>query len=121
MQIEKDLVAASAKPLVLAILAETESYGYAIRGRVRELSDGELHWDDGMLYPLLHRLDALGYVTAQWRTSPGGRRRRYYATTERGLVALAEYQRQWAAVVRSLGVAWEGVDALRFVERHGKK
>ena len=56
MQIDKDLVAASATPLVLAILAEGESYGYAILKRVRELSDGELEWTDGMLYPLLHRL-----------------------------------------------------------------
>ena len=60
MQIDKDLVAASATPLVLAILAEGESYGYAILKRVRELSDGELEWTDGMLYPLLHRLTASG-------------------------------------------------------------
>ena len=56
MRIDKDLVAASATPLVLAILAEGESYGYAILKRVRELSGGELEWTDGMLYPLLHRL-----------------------------------------------------------------
>ena len=60
MHIDKDLVAASATPLVLAILAEGESYGYAILKRVRELSDGELEWTDGMLYPLLHRLERLG-------------------------------------------------------------
>ena len=57
MHIDKDLVAASATPLVLAILAEGESYGYAILKRVRELSGGELEWTDGMLYPLLHRLE----------------------------------------------------------------
>ena len=56
MRIDKDLVAASATPLVLAILADGESYGYAILKRVRELSGGELEWTDGMLYPLLHRL-----------------------------------------------------------------
>jgi PadR family transcriptional regulator, regulatory protein PadR len=57
---------------VLAILAEGESYGYAILKRVRELSDGELEWTDGMLYPLLHRLHRLGYVTTEWRTPPRG-------------------------------------------------
>ena len=67
MHIDKDLVAASATPLVLAILAEGESYGYAILKRVRELSGGELEWTDGMLYPLLHRLGRLGYVTTEWR------------------------------------------------------
>src|SRR4029078_4513094 len=67
MHIDKDLVAASATPLVLAILAESESYGYAILKQVRALSGGELEWTDGMLYPLLHRLRRLGYVTTEWR------------------------------------------------------
>ena len=49
MNIDKDLVAAMATPLVLAILLEGPSYGYAILKRVRELSDGDLEWTDGML------------------------------------------------------------------------
>ena len=108
MQIEKDLVAASATPLVLAILAEGESYGYAILKRVRELSDGELEWTDGMLYPLLHRLHRLGYVTTEWRTPPEGRRRKYYSLTDDGEEALAEHKRQWAAVTRALKDVWGG-------------
>lgn len=110
--INKDLVAASATPLVLAILAEGESYGYAILKRVRELSDGELEWTDGMLYPLLHRLLRLGYVTTEWRTPPEGRRRRYYAISDAGRAALAEQQRQWAAVTRALGGVWRGSGGL---------
>ena len=108
MHIDKDLVAASATPLVLAILAEGESYGYALLKRVRELSGGELEWTDGMLYPLLHRLGRLGYVTTEWRTSPEGRRRRYCAITDDGRAALAEQQRQWVAVTRALGDVWRG-------------
>ena len=112
MHIDKDLVAASATPLVLAILAEGESYGYAILKRVRELSGGELEWTDGMLYPLLHRLRRLEYVTTEWRTPPEGRRRRYYAITDDGRAALAEQQRQWATVTRALGDAWRGPTGL---------
>ena len=108
MHIDKDLVAASATPLVLAILAEGESYGYAILKRVRKLSSGELEWTDGMLYPLLHRLRRLGYVTTEWRTPPEGRRRRYYAITNDGREALAEQQRQWTTVTRALGDVWRG-------------
>lgn len=108
VHIDKDLVAASATPLVLAILAEGENYGYAILKRVRTLSDGDLQWTDGMLYPLLHRLHRLGFVTTEWRTPPGGRRRRYYAITAEGRAALAEQRRQWAAVTRALGDAWNG-------------
>lgn len=111
MRIDKDLVAASATPLVLAILAEQESYGYAILKRIRELSDGELAWTDGMLYPLLHRLHRQGHVTREWRTTQDGRRRRYYAITDAGRTALATHQRQWRAVTRALGDAW-GDDGL---------
>jgi DNA-binding PadR family transcriptional regulator len=110
MQIEKDLVAASATPLVLAILSENESYGYAILKRVRELSDGELEWTDGMLYPLLHRLQRLGYVTPEWRTPPEGRRRKYYAITNDGHAALAEHKRQWLTVANALRDAWGRID-----------
>jgi DNA-binding PadR family transcriptional regulator len=106
VQIDKDLVAASATALVLAILTEGESYGYAILKRVREVSSGELEWTDGMIYPLLHRLHRLGHVTQEWRSPPEGRRRRYYAITDGGHRALAEHKRQWVAVTRVLGVVW---------------
>jgi PadR family transcriptional regulator PadR len=107
MHIDKDLIAASATPLVLAILAEGESYGYAILKQVRALSGGELEWTDGMLYPLLHRLRRLGYVTTEWRT-PEGRRRKYYMITDDGRTALAEQQRQWLTVTRALNGVWPG-------------
>ncbi|MEX1142817.1 MAG: PadR family transcriptional regulator [Thermoleophilaceae bacterium] len=110
--IDKDLVAASATLLVLAILAEGESYGYAILKRVRELSGGEFEWTDGMLYPLLHRLHRLAYVTTEWRTPPGARRRRYYAITDEGRAAIAERQRQWVAVTRALDGVWRGSGSL---------
>src|SRR5215216_5361475 len=112
MHIDKDLVAASATPLVLAILSERESYGYAILKRVRELSGGELEWTDGMLYPLLHRLLRLGYVTTEWRIPPDARRRRYYAITDDGRAALAQQQRQWVTVTRVLGDVWRGTGRL---------
>ena len=108
MRIDKDLVAASATPLVLAILSGGESYGYAILKRVRALSGGELEWTDWMLYPLLHRLRRLGYVTTDWRTPPEGRRRRYYTLTDHGRAALAEQRRQWLAVTRALDHVWPG-------------
>ena len=106
MNIDKDLVAAMATPLVLAILTEGESYGYAILKRVRDLSAGDLEWTDGMLYPLLHRLDRLGHVEATWGTSPEGRRRKYYEITESGRAQLAEQRRQWDTATRTLGGLW---------------
>jgi PadR family transcriptional regulator PadR len=112
LHIDKDLIAASATPLVLAILAEGESYGYAILKRVGALSGGELEWSDGMLYPLLHRLRRLGYVTTEWRTPPEGRRRQYYTITDDGRAALADQRRQWVTVTRALNDVWPGSDRL---------
>lgn len=110
-RIGKDLVAASAVPLVLAILDEGDSYGYAILKRINDLSGGELEWTDGMLYPLLHRLDRLGYVEARWDAAGGGRRRRYYRITPAGRGALAEHRRQWEVVSGALENAWRSFQA----------
>ncbi len=106
MNIGKDLVAASATPLVLAILAEGDSYGYAIIRRVAELSGGELQWTDGMLYPVLHRLERFGYVEARWATAETGRRRRYYRITSEGAAHLAAQRRQWQVVDSALRGIW---------------
>jgi DNA-binding PadR family transcriptional regulator len=106
MQINKDLVAASSTPLVLAILAEGDSYGYAILKRVRELSRGELQWTDGMLYPVLHRLERLGHIEARWEVADSGRRRKYYRITPRGRKQLEEERRQWQAVDATLRGIW---------------
>ena len=102
MNIGKDLVAASATPLVLAILSEGESYGYAIIKRVDDLSGGELKWTDGMLYPVLHRLERNGYVKATWGESETGRRRKYYRITDRGSEELTRQRRQWQVVDATL-------------------
>lgn len=102
MDIGKDLVAASATPLVLAILSDGDSYGYAILRRVNELSRGELQWTDGMLYPVLHRLERNGYVKATWGKSESGRRRKYYRLTGKGSKELANQRRQWQMVNSTL-------------------
>ena len=104
--LSKDLVAASATSLILAILAEGDSYGYAILKRVGELSEGHLQWTDGMLYPVLHRLERLGYVRARWGQSESGRRRRYYRITEPGRALLSEQKRQWQIVHAALQGVW---------------
>jgi len=106
MRFDKDLVAASATPLVLGILAEGESYGYAILQQVAEMSEGRIDWTDGMLYPLLHRLERLGQVTSSWTTSEQGRRRKQYALTEAGREQLRERHAQWTAVSQTLEKIW---------------
>jgi DNA-binding PadR family transcriptional regulator len=111
MDISKDLIAASSTPLVLAILAEDDSYGYAILKRVRELSGGLMEWTDGMLYPVLHRLERLAYIEARWEAADGGRRRKYYRITTGGRAQLAEERSQWQAVDATLRSIWRSLAA----------
>jgi DNA-binding PadR family transcriptional regulator len=106
MEMNKDLVAASATPLVLAILAESDSYGYAIIKRVAELSGGHLRWTDGMLYPVLHRLERNGLVAAEWGASETGRQRKYYHITAEGRAQLALQREQWQVVDDTLRGIW---------------
>ena len=109
MEINKDLIASSSTPLALAILAVEDSYGYAILQRVRELSEGRMEWTDGMLYPVLHRLERLGYVEARWEVAESGRRRKYYRITSQGRARLAEEREQWKAVNSTLQGIWRAL------------
>ncbi len=107
MSQSKDLVAASATPLILTILSQSESYGYAIIQEVRRISANEIEWSDGMLYPVLRRLEKQGLVESEWRESESGKRRRYYRTTEAGNLALEVHKVQWRSTNRIFTRLWE--------------
>jgi PadR family transcriptional regulator PadR len=106
MKLDKELVAASSVPLVLSILAEGDSYGYAIIQRVKELSAGKIEWTDGMLYPVLHWLEDEGLVRSRWTKSDSGRKRKYYALQPDGRGALREQKEQWRLVNSTLNQLW---------------
>ena len=106
LKLTRELAGASAKPLILSILAAGESYGYAILQRIEALSSGALSWDDGTLYPVLHRLENEGLLTSSWRQAESGRRRKYYAITEKGKQALEREKRQWLCVDTVLAQLW---------------
>ena len=108
MEIGKDLTAASSTPIVLAILAEKDSYGYAILQRVRDLSGGRIEWTDGMLYPVLHRLERLGYVAARWDVSENGQRVRIYRLTASGQRRLADERSRWEHLSGAIGAILAG-------------
>jgi len=106
MKISKDLNAASASAIVLGILQTGESYGYAIVQKVRELSGGEVEWSDGMLYPILHRLQADGLIDARWGLSETGRKRKYYQLTAEAYPVMNDDRRRWRTVQAILDQLW---------------
>ncbi len=104
--LSKELVAASSRPLVLSLLAEGDSYGYALLQRIRDVSAREIEWTDGMLYPVLHRLEAEGLILSSWKLADNGRERKYYRLTPQGRNALLGERRQWLAVHTTLSSLW---------------
>ncbi|MFA8341492.1 MAG: PadR family transcriptional regulator [Rhodothermaceae bacterium] len=98
--VTKALVAASSKPLILSILRGGESYGYEIIQRVKELSGGELEWADGMLYPVLHRLEKEEFISSRWKLSEEGRRRKYYRLTQLGREEHQKEMKEWENISR---------------------
>jgi PadR family transcriptional regulator len=110
--IAKELVAASSRPLVLSLLAERESYGYEIIQRIREVSLKKIEWTEGMLYPVLHRLERENLLESEWKPSEAGRERKYYRLTRDGRRAIAAEREQWMAVHYTLEKLWTPKPAL---------
>lgn len=104
--ITKELAAASSRPIVLSILAKGDDYGYSIIQRVREASGGEIEWSEGMLYPVLHRLEGEGLIRSNWKTTDSGRRRKYYHLSASGKRALTVHRQQWNSVHETLKTLW---------------
>jgi PadR family transcriptional regulator, regulatory protein PadR len=105
--VKKELVAASAEPLILSLLEKGESYGYAIIQEIRDRSNDELRWTDGMLYPVLHRMEAKGWIKARWAESETGRKRKYYSIRPEGRKAHKQQREQWLKVHSVLSGLWE--------------
>ena len=105
--LSKELVAASTVPLVLSVLTEGESYGYALIQRVRELSDGKIEWTEGMLYPVLHWMEKEDLIESEWRDSEVGRKRKYYRLRKEGRKALKEEKERWLSVHETLSLLWK--------------
>lgn len=104
--ISKSLVAASSKPLILTILSRGESYGYEIIQKVEKLSGGILEWSDGMLYPVLYKLEKEGLAQSRWELEESARPRKYYTLTPEGRKELEKEKQHWLDVNRVLLSAW---------------
>ena len=105
--LSKELVAASTEPLILSLLSNGESYGYALIQEVKRLSGEQIAWTDGMLYPVLHRMEREGWIQSRWGEAENGRKRKYYSIKKDGKKALAHQREQWAAVSAVFGKLWK--------------
>ncbi len=105
--IEKELVAASTEPLILSLLSKGQSYGYELIQEIRRLSGDNIRWTDGMLYPVLHRMEHKGWIKSRWMEIENGRKRKYYSIKKDGHQALKQKRKQWSALNSVLSGLWK--------------
>ena len=96
--------------LILRTLARGgEMHGYEIASFIKRVSDDVLQVEEGSLYPALQRMLVKGWVTAEWGTTEGNRRARYYKLTAAGRKQLeaevSQFERVMAAIARVIETA----------------
>jgi PadR family transcriptional regulator, regulatory protein PadR len=95
--------------LILRTLLYGRQHGQGIARAIQTVSQDELLVDHGSLYPALQRLEAQGWIRAEWGTSDNNRKARFYLLTRTGRRQLVHETSQWrrlaAAIGRVLGPA----------------
>jgi PadR family transcriptional regulator PadR len=99
----KELLKGAADTLVLSAFRDGEMYGYQVVKELERRSEGFFRFKEGTLYPILHRLETQGLLSARWQTMPNGSERRYYALTARGERALSDKLTEWQSFVQAVG------------------
>ena len=99
-----DLLQGTLDFLVLRTLIHGPAHGHAIARHIQRTSEELLQIETGSLYPALHRLEARGWVAADWALSDKGKRARYYSLTASGKKQLAAEQSKWENFSRAVGL-----------------
>lgn len=100
----RELLKGAADALVLSTFVEGEKYGYQVVKELERRSEGFFSFKEGTLYPILHRLERQGLLTARWQTMPNGSERRYYSLTRKGKRALSDKLNEWESFVRAVSL-----------------
>ena len=88
--------------VVLKTLSRGPHHGYGIAADIQSISDDILRVEEGSLYPALHRMEHLGWISAEWQTTENNRRARLYTLTRAGEKRLAEEQEKWARLTKGV-------------------
>ena len=99
-----DLLQGTLDLLLLRTLSAGPRHGHAIAKHIQRTSEDLLQVETGSLYPALHRLEAKGWIAAEWALSEKGKRARYYRLTPAGRRQLESEQSKWHAFARAVGL-----------------
>jgi DNA-binding PadR family transcriptional regulator len=92
----------SAELAILSVLEDGPLHGYQIAKRIESQTQGLLRFNLASLYPLLYRMENLGWVKGTWERPAGGRRRRYYRLGPAGKRRLVPLREEWGRLFRAL-------------------
>src|ERR1700693_2405288 len=99
-----DLLQGTLDLLILRTLLAGPAHGHAIARNIQRTSEELLQVETGSLYPALHRLEAKGWIAANWELSDKGKRARFYNLTRMGRNRLSSERSKWDAFARAMGL-----------------
>ncbi len=97
-----DLVYGTLDMLILKALQHEPRHGLAIADRIQQISQEVLRVEQGSLYPALYRLEAQGWIKAEWGVSDNNRKARYYRLTAPGRKQLAAEKEHWSRITAGI-------------------
>jgi transcriptional regulator len=103
-----DLVYGTLDMLILKSLQYDPRHGLAIADRIQQMSKEILRVEQGSLYPALYRLEAQGWIKAEWGTSDNNRKARYYTLTAAGRKQLGAEKEHWARITKGINLVLAG-------------
>src|SRR5882672_9526726 len=98
-----DLLQGTLDMLILRTLRWGAQHGHGVGLAIRQSSADLLQIERGSLYPALHRLEAQGLISSEWKPSESNRRAKYYRLTVAGRKHLASEQSKWNLLVKTIG------------------
>jgi PadR family transcriptional regulator PadR len=101
--------------LVLRTLSLGAMHGWGISQRIQQLSRDVLQVNQGSLYPALSRLEAAGWIEAEWGTSENNRQARFYSLTRAGRRQLDRETEQWERLSGAVA------QVLKFADSEGRR
>src|SRR3954464_12612456 len=99
---KRDLLQGTLDMLILQVVALRPLHGYAIAQRLQQQSEEVLKVQQGSLYPALHRLEARGWLRAEWKTTETGRDAKFYSLTKSGQKQLTAERANWARLAHAI-------------------
>jgi PadR family transcriptional regulator, regulatory protein PadR len=107
---KKDLLQGTLDLLILRVLNGGPMHGFGIAQKIHVLSEDALRVEEGSLYPALYRMEAKGWIKAEWGFSENNRKAKFYELTAKGRKQLGTEQDTWTRLAAAIGQVLKAAD-----------